>query len=288
MVIALVAVGAILGFVFTGGMVSQAQALEIRKPLTLGLQWLGLIGIALSSIAGGAVTLLAIVGFAAVCHIVWRSKAAIVVGAFLGSLAGALTGSSMGLLGANYEAFSNRTALILGVIAVALGVVLAPHRQVIAPITALTGRVRGAVTSMQQSGVKVSLTGVKARVAAVQAAARQKAVVNAVNTQQSRPAKVLKVKVPKIKTPKTKAQRDTAPTGEADPADETLSPDSIILGRIRAINGSDEVVSSESASTPVETTPAKTTPAEKPVVEAPANKLSDEEIIAELEKLLES
>lgn len=256
MVIALVAAGAILGFVFTGGMVSEVPDFEIRKPLTLGLQWLGLISIALASVAGGTTTALWVASGVAVGHAIWRQKAAWVVGAFLGALMGALSGSSMGLLGANYASMSNRSALIIGVAAVALGMAFAPSRRVISPIMKLTATIRANTKVLRESGVKLSLAGLQARVSAVRAAAHHKTVVAST-----------KAKAPKAKAPAPEAT--TVATTEA-------SPDDVILGRIRAIDVTEaDEAPAEAEETEMVTTTSPSTP-------------SDEEIIAGLEKLFES
>ena len=256
MVIALIAAGAVLGFVFTGGAIKEVPDFEIRKPITLGLQWLGLVSIALASVAGGITTALWVVSAVAVGHIIWRQKAAWVVGAFLGALMGALSGSSMGLLGANYAAMSNRSALIIGVVAVAVGIVFAPNRRVISPITKLTATIRAYTKVLRESGVKLSLAGLQARVSAVRDAARHKTVVASTKTK-------VKAKAPKAEAPATVA------TAEA-------SPDEVILGRIRAIDVTEaDEAPAEAEETEMVTTTSPSTP-------------SDEEIIAGLEKLFES
>jgi hypothetical protein len=287
MVFALVAAGAIFGFVFSSGIISQAQnAFEIRKPVTLGLQWLGMISIALASIAGQLTTVTAILVLAGAGYLVWRSRAAILVGSFIGSILGALSGSSMGILGANYSAFSNRSALILGVAAVGIGVVFAPHRQVITPITAMTRRVRGAASALRVSDVKLNVSGVRAKAEAAKAALRNKAEAAAASAEASK-AKVAaakaekatteKVKTEKVKTEKVKARKAKAEKVEADEASddsETLtSADDVILGRIRSIG---DVEAEKTVK--VETDETHVSPKE--------SAKSDEEIIAELEKLL--
>jgi hypothetical protein len=223
MVYALLAAGAILGFIFTSGFISAAPTFGMRKPLTSGLQWVGLV-LASSAVAASGITSLILLSAGAVlAYLVWRSKAALLVGASAGALIASLDGAGMGLLGAAFHRYSNRDALVVAVLMMAVGIGFAPNRGMITPIARYRSALRSAVARMHDGGVQLNLRAIRSRI------------VSARTTTAAVKATTPK-KAPKAKTPKAKAAK---PKPVGTPAEA----DAAIIDRIKAFESTTEAAS---------------------------------------------
>jgi hypothetical protein len=232
---AFLACGAIIGFIFMSGAISATPSFEARKPITLGLQWAGLALAGSSVIAGQISSAVLVLAGAALGYALWRSRAALLVGASVGAMLAAVDGADMAILGTPFARFTNRDALVISVIAIAAGIVFAPHRQMITPISKYRQALRTSVAEMRSSGVQLDLASINRRVVALRATtASVKAAAATKATSSTKAAK------PKSKVGAARSAKPAKPKG--------VAADVEIIDRIKAFEGSPEVADSSELS----------------------------------------
>jgi hypothetical protein len=270
-----------LGLLYMGGIaVQNLDELSIRKPAGLVLQTAGFLAVVFAGVSGGATTLITAALIMTALRYMWRVEASLIVG---------------GIAGVMVQAFSTRhigevpalAVTAVGIGAMFVGMVMMPSKLIAAPIARTTAVLTSSVKAMRSTGWAFSRgtkTEKPARFSILIAAMKNPLpmVKAAKAAKPAKPAKAAKA----AKPAKAKAAKPTKSTSSGSDADSS------ILTRIEALTKptpADDIIAEEVLEEEVlEVTAAAVV---EDSVEADDSveaetKIQDDEIIAELERML--